>query len=109
MWQGWINGILGLWLIVAAFVITGSQTGNQVNGIIVGIVLWVLGLWAAIRRKSWHDWLVTFIGLWIFIAAFWFPSSHWGNVVNDLAAGVVVAIVSFWPSFSCALRAKQEN
>ena len=109
MWQGWINGILGLWLIVAAFVIAGSKTGNIINGMIVGIVLCAFGLWAAIRRKGWYDWLVTFIGLWILIAAVSFPASYWGNVVNDIAAGVFVAIASFWPGFSYAFRTKQED
>ena len=108
MWQRWINGVLGLWLIVAAFVIAGSKTGNMINGMIIGIVLLVLGIWATIRGKSWNDWLVTFIGLWIFIAAFWIPSSYWGNVVNNIAGGVVVAIASFWPGLSYVLRARQE-
>jgi len=108
MWQGWINGILGVWLIVAAFVITGSHTGNQINGVIAGIVFLVLGLWAAIRRKIWNDWLVAIVGIWMFVAGFWFPFSYWGNLVNDLLAGVVVAIVSFWPGFSFALRGGRE-
>ncbi len=108
MWQGWINGILGLWLIVAAFVIAGSKTGNLINGLITGIVLLVLGLWAAVHHKNWQDWVVSVVGAWMIVAGFWFPSSYGGNVANDIIAGVVVAVAAFWPGLSWALRAKQE-
>ena len=108
MWQAWINGIVGLWLIVAAFVIAGSKTGKLINCLLTGIVLLILGLWAAVRHKSWQNWIVAVVGAWMIVAGFWFPSSYGGNVANNIAAGVVVAIASFWPGFSYALRGKHE-
>ena len=44
MWQAWINAILGLWFIVAAFTIAGSKTANITNGLITGIVLVIVGI-----------------------------------------------------------------
>ena len=48
MWQAWINVILGLWFIVAAFTIAASKTANITNNLITGIILVILGIWAAI-------------------------------------------------------------
>jgi uncharacterized membrane protein len=41
MWKNWVNGILGLWLIVSTF-FGMSTNGMAVNLVIVGIVVAVL-------------------------------------------------------------------
>ena len=46
MWQGWITGGLGLWLIVASFVFNG----NVFNELGVGVTVAVIGFWAAATR-----------------------------------------------------------
>lgn len=45
MWRAWMTGILGIWLIVAAF----TLRGNSMNQLIVGVAITVLGFWSAIR------------------------------------------------------------
>lgn len=45
MWQNWIIGLLGTWLIIASFTIAG----NLVNELIVGIAVSILGYWTAIQ------------------------------------------------------------
>ena len=44
MWQGWITGVLGVWLIVASFVFSG----NVFNELGVGVMVAVIGFWAAV-------------------------------------------------------------
>ena len=107
MWQAWINAILGLWLIVASFTIAGSKAANLANGLIAGIILLVLGLWAAVSYKGWQSLVVAAIGAWMIVAGFWFPSSHVATVVNDIIAGAVVAIAGLWAGFSRAFRPKE--
>jgi len=106
MWQAWINGIIGLWLIVASFTIAGSSTGNLANNLIAGIILLALGLWAAVANKSWQNWIIAIIGAWMIVAGFWFPASHGGNVANYLIAGALVAVAGFWAGISKAPQAK---
>jgi len=45
MWQNWIIGSLGVWLIVASFTING----NLINELIVGIAVAILGFWTAVQ------------------------------------------------------------
>jgi membrane-bound ClpP family serine protease len=107
MWQAWINAILGLWLIVASFTIAGSKAANLANGLIAGIILLVLGLWAAVSYKGWQSLVVAVIGAWVIVAGLWFPSSYVATVANDIIAGVVVAIAGIWAGFSRAFRPKE--
>jgi hypothetical protein len=46
---GWVNAVLGLWVIVAPFIIGYSATSGALwNDIIVGIVVTVLAGWSAL-------------------------------------------------------------
>jgi len=107
MWQAWINAILGLWFIVAAFTIAGSKTANITNGLITGIVLVIVGIWAAVSYKGWQSVVVVVIGAWMIVSGLWFPSSYVATLANDIIAGAVVAIASIWAGSSRAPRPKE--
>ncbi len=94
MWQAWVNGILGLWIFIAAFLNFG-QTGNFWNDLIVGIIVAVVGF-LMVKEKPWQGWLTGLLGIWLIIAAF-IPSLlvGSGNLWNDLIVGVLVMIGGF--------------
>ncbi len=49
----WINAVLGLWLIIAPFVLSYSSAAAAMwNDIIVGLVALALGAWAALAVGS---------------------------------------------------------
>ena len=49
----WVNAVLGLWLIIAPFILAYSGvTAAMWNDIIVGIIIVVLGVWAAQAVKE---------------------------------------------------------
>jgi len=49
----WINAVLGLWLIIAPFIIGyANLVGALWNDIIVGILVAVLSVWAAITKTA---------------------------------------------------------
>ena len=96
MWQAWINAILGLWFIVATFIIAGSKTANITNNLITGIILVILGVWAAVRYKGWKNWVVAIIGAWMIVSGFWFPASYVATLANDIVAGGAIILLSLW-------------
>ena len=51
MWQNFINAILGLWTIVAAYAYMPSGTGQTLL-IITGIVVAILGFWGGSMATS---------------------------------------------------------
>ncbi len=96
MWQAWVNAILGLWFIVAAFIIAGNKTANTISSLVAGIILMLLSIWAFIRYRGWKNWLLAIIGLWMIVAGFWFPDNYVAIVGNDTVGGTVIIILSLW-------------
>lgn len=87
MFQSWINGILGLWMIVAGF-ISGAQ--HSVNYIIVGVVIAALGFWAA---KKWQNVVSAILGLWFILSGI---VTTLMSPANSILVGIVIAVLSFW-------------
>ncbi len=54
MWTNWLNVLLGLWLIVAPFLIGYSKTsaGALWNDIIVGLAVGILAFIGTTSRKA---------------------------------------------------------
>jgi hypothetical protein len=94
MWQAWTNAVLGLWLMVAAFLGLGP-TVNLWDNLIVGIVVAIASL-TILKEKPWQAWLALILGVWMIIAAF-IPSlvDGTGYIYNDLISGIIIAIAGF--------------
>jgi len=93
-WKGWTNGILGTWLVIAAF-LNFTPTGNMWNNLIVGIIVAIVGF-AMIKEKGWQGWTSGILGLWLIVAAF-IPAlkEQTPNLWNDLITGLIVAIAGY--------------
>jgi hypothetical protein len=90
----WINFVLGLWLIVAAFTLSGAGGAVMAEEIVLGIIIAALAATAASRPSATMSWLVAIAGLWTLIA----PSviaygSFAASRRNDMIVGVVVLIL----------------
>ncbi len=94
MWQAWVNGLLGVWLFIAAFLNLGAK-GNLWDDLIVGIIVAFVG-YLMIKDKPWQAWLSIIVGIWLIIAAF-IPSLvvGAGNMWNLIISGVLVMIGGF--------------
>lgn len=51
MWQHWINALLGLWVVVIAFLGLGGTT-LMWTLVITGVVIAVLALWGSMGASS---------------------------------------------------------
>lgn len=100
MWQNWINLTLGVWLIIAAFVpgITASQGASLWNDLVVGIVVLLVAIWAALQNRQSLCWLNALAGGWLLISAFipGITAVQSGNLWNDLIIGIVITTVGVW-------------
>ena len=92
--KAWINGLLGTWLILAAF-LNFAPKANLWDNLIVGVIVGYLGF-AMIKEKTWQGWTAGIVGIWLIIAAF-VPvlQATAGNMWNDLFSGLVVAIAGY--------------
>jgi hypothetical protein len=90
----WVNFILGLWLIVAPFVLLYRGISAALwDNIIVGIIIAVLAGWRALGKESVRmtvtSWVVALLGLWTIIAPF---VLHYAGNASAMWNGVVVGI-----------------
>ena len=50
-WASWLTALIGIWLIITPWVYGYTLTGWVWNSIVVGIIMLVLGSWAATSTK----------------------------------------------------------
>ena len=91
MWKSETIGLLGVWLLVAPFVLA-SSTAHVFNNWLVGLIVTDVAL-AMSSWKSWERPIATAAGIWLFICGF-VPSMLQGRalVQNDLVLGVVLIV-----------------
>jgi len=91
MWQGWVNLVLGVWLILSGL-ITPLQT--PANLIIVGLLAAVFGFWT---YKDWLGDIAGVLGLWAILSGIWFNLL---SPANFLIVGVLLVGSGYWVGFT---------
>jgi len=92
----WINLILGIWLIVAAWAV-GSASVVTANDVVLGVLLvacswWIVGAMAPPVGIAWFEMLC---GLWLIAAPFAFGyRAMRAASINDVVVGIVTIIVA---------------
>jgi hypothetical protein len=88
----WTLGLLGIWLIVAAFLGFGT-TAHLWNDVIVGALVALVSLTG--ERGAWA-WLAGIAGIWMIVAGF-IPAflAGAGLIWNNLIAGGLIAVAGF--------------
>jgi hypothetical protein len=67
----WINAVLGLWLIVAAFTLPVRTGPAMAEESVAGIVVVVLAYVSAVGRpRPGISWTVAIAGLWILVISY---------------------------------------
>lgn len=51
-WASWVNGILGVWLLVTPIFVMGMSTTTLWNSIILGIVVLATAIWTGMSSSS---------------------------------------------------------
>ncbi|OHA14293.1 MAG: hypothetical protein A2909_00150 [Candidatus Tagabacteria bacterium RIFCSPLOWO2_01_FULL_39_11] len=52
MWQNWVNGILGIWVIIMAF---SGLSGNKMLITVTGVIIAALAFWSASGGQKGED------------------------------------------------------
>ncbi len=104
----WMIVFCGLWEagdIAAVFVPGFGEIPAPVwNHIIVGVLLVIVGTWAALTRQASTarimNWTAAAAGVWLVIASFVLRSPLTGpGLWNDVIVGLVVFVLGLWAAF----------
>lgn len=54
LWEEWINLLIGIWLVIAPFVLRfyGSETGAASNQIVLGLLIGIDAIWVLAENRS---------------------------------------------------------
>jgi len=93
-----INVVLGLWLIIAAFVVAVSEEAYW-NDLLVGIVVLILAatrLSKPIEGTKPASWVNAAIGVWLIAAPFILGYTADQEMWNDIIVGVLILVFGAW-------------
>lgn len=109
----WLVAVAGLWEILAPFILGFSAaTVAMWNAIVIGVVLIVLAVWAALSENVTADrtldWINAVVGVWLFVSPFILGYSAVGVALwNSLIIGVVVIVLAVWAATMYSRTAPQ--
>lgn len=89
--------LLGIWLVIAPFILSYGHTAATVNEFIIGLVIAALSF---IRLRSpvdtWASWAIAGLGLWLVLSPFIFGYTKVATYWNELLFGIalIVAMIS---------------
>lgn len=94
MWQAWINGGLGLWLITIGF-FQLKHLDCVMNNVFIGLISAVVG-WMMKEARPWQGWASILLGGWL-IVTLSIPDLLFGKYHqwNLSLAGVLLTVSGF--------------
>lgn len=96
---GWVNAILGAWLIISPYILTYTTGAAKWNQTVFGIVVLVLGLARiAAPRQQWLSFLNGLAAIWLIIAPWVLNYQSSVAYWNEVIVAIVVGILAFWNS-----------
>jgi hypothetical protein len=116
-WQDWINALLGAWVFVSPWVFqqaTGTHSDMSEAAALAAWNLWVVGITLAVVAamallafRSWEEWLVVGLGVWLLLS----PWLLGFNVLHALRLNAVVtgALVVLFACWSLEGQSAAEN
>lgn len=98
-----LNILVGLWLVIAPWVLDYSEQSNAVwNQVGVGVVIAALASFRVFAPRQWASlsWINFVLGLWLIIAPFVLTYNETGNTQailwNDIISGLLVLSLAAW-------------
>lgn len=103
-WQDSVNVLLGVWLVISAWVLGFTEvTAAFWNALFFGAVLAIAAFAAVVRFHTWEEWVGAFVGLWLVISpwllgfvAFGGESAAVTATWNTLITGVIALALAAW-------------
>jgi len=104
LWSNAVNALVGVWFILAPFVLKFSDRPTPMwLSIIGGAILLVLAGWAVLsepaRRQTWIQYVNGLVGIWFvffpYVYALDAPNLKWTSIVG----GLIVIVLSGWLVF----------
>ncbi|MCL6516252.1 SPW repeat protein [Alicyclobacillus sp.] len=101
-WRNWLNAIIGVWFIIAPWVLGVSDVAGAVwTSVIFGAIQVIASVWAAYVEepswRTWQNWVSFLTGVWFILQPFVLPlSGNAGETWTSVILGIVTAVLNLW-------------
>jgi len=86
--------LLGVWMILAPFILSYSHAAATVNELVIGAGIVGLSWWRLRTHDSvWASWALAGAGLWLIFSPFIFGYSRTATYWNELLFGILLIIL----------------
>lgn len=113
-WASWLATLVGLWLVVSPFVLTGAITEDTAmwSTTVGGLAVLLLGGYAAYSLRTdvgtetgtageWAGWVTAIVGIWLAVSPFVLTgpiaegTALWSTVVGGAIAAILTAFTGY--------------
>lgn len=106
-WSSWVAGLLGLWVLVSPFLLTGeiAEAPGLYSNVVAGLVVFVLAIYAAFWVRTGvgtgtfsvpelAGWVTALVGLWIAATPFVLSGAFGSGTAlySNVAAGFIAIV-----------------
>jgi hypothetical protein len=97
-WQDSVNLMVGLWMLASPWALAyQSEARPMWNGVILGILIAVVALYALIQTFAWQEWANAAFGAWLIVSPWVLGFTGLSTVMlNAVIAGAVVLVLAVW-------------
>ncbi|MDR7517976.1 MAG: SPW repeat protein [Armatimonadota bacterium] len=112
VWANVVNALVGVWFIIAPFVLNFQDVPNAMwTSIVGGLILLILAGWAVFsepaRKQKWIQYVNGLVGIWFVLFPFIFTmSDRVGVLWTSIIGGLLALVLSAWMAFG--VLAKEE-
>ncbi|MFB6147163.1 MAG: SPW repeat protein [Halobacteriaceae archaeon] len=113
-WTSWLAALVGLWVVVSPFVLTGSFGGGtpMLSSVVAGLAILVLGAYTSYAIRSaaegasgtwpeWSGWIGALAGLWIAFSPFVLSGSIGSGtpMLSSVVGGLVALVLTAYTGY----------
>jgi len=96
-WASWVNVVLGVWLIIAPWVVGYAFNATALwNSVIMGILVLIASFAAAGSASPTPSWWNAVFGIWLIISPFVLGLGTGTGLVNFIVVGAIVGLLALY-------------
>lgn len=101
-----LNLLLGLWLVIAPFLLSYATSASRGNDITIGVIIALLATFRLLGayRAAWLSWLNALLGIWLIVAPFILGYDSSRALWNDVIVGLFIAFLGLWSATASRSR-----
>lgn len=101
-----LNLLLGLWLVIAPFLLSYATSASRGNDITIGVIIALLAAFRLLGayRAAWLSWLNALLGIWLIVGPFILGYDSSSALWNDVIVGLFIAFLGLWSATASRSR-----